>query len=285
MGCFRLWIHLILVLTFALYGCGEKEETAQIRATPAYLKYFGEAPVPKEGVCFARVGFLPEAQDPSRLRPFPLFLFNEEMQLEKLIDRLLTMEEFSPRSKERLLTFPKGTLLRSVRHAGGEVAIDLELPETKADPASAAGWTAALAATAGQFPNVKRVRVTHKGVPLAGVPHQGIAPDDSRVSQPGVPEPLTVVGNWHKGENLPEEIQISFDRPVSIEQLHLQNQHGRKIEGDYYQSMFDMAVIIHPKQPQSISAGMPVELSWKAVDPLGRRSEGKRVFFLQRIDR
>ncbi len=284
MGCFRFWIHLIPVLAFALIGCGEREKSAQIRATPAYQKYFGQAPVPKEGVCFARVGYLPIAQDSSRLQPFPLFLFNEEKQLEKLIERLLNMEEFSPRSKERLLTFPKGTHLRSVRHTVDEVDIDLEFPEMKWDSAAAAGWAAALAATAGQFPEVKRVRVTHRGTPLAGGPPQGLKPKDTRVSQPGVPEPLMISGNW-LGEEHPAEIQVSFDRPVSIEELLLQDQHGGKIEGDYYQSMFDMAVIIRPQQPESITAGMPLELRWKAVDSLGRSSEGKRVFFLQRVDR
>ncbi|NIQ98366.1 MAG: hypothetical protein GWO11_07980, partial [Desulfuromonadales bacterium] len=53
-------------------------------------------------------------------------------------------------------------------------------------------------------------------------------------------------------------------------------------EGDYYQSVFNMSVIIHPENPGRIREGMTLRAHWNVVDDLGRRGQGTEEFTLQR---
>lgn len=275
----RTWAVLLLTPLLLFTGCQERSSGGQIKATPAYVDHFGPPPTPEEGSCFARVGYFPTVTDPTRIVPVPLFLFAEQNQLRLLLERLIRFEHFAPLGEGLFNPFPKGTSLTSVSRTDGEVTVELQLPRTLSEDESV-GLVRSVALTAGQFEGVDRVAVRGGGKGLAGMPQGGIVPERNWAADPGSPRPLVVVGNWEA--DLLKEILIDFDRPVTLERLEVKDEGGRPVRGEHFLSAFDMAVVVHPDLPASLSEGMQLTVSWAVVDRHGRRGEGEESFRLLR---
>lgn len=276
-ACFSL-MALILVA-----GCRDQDQGPQgeVKATDAYIEAFGEPPTPQRGSCFARVGYLPLRGEPERVMPVPLFLFSEEEQLFKIIDRLVHMEKFAPLPEKNFNPFPDGTALRSVTRSGSIVTIELAFSGGQPASREVTAMSRVIALTMDQFPGIDRVRLMAEGEPLRGTPAEGVEADPSWRVGPGKPALLLVIGNWEESEQL-KEILINFDRPLEVEKITLTDQQGERVEGDFYRSAFDMAVVVHPEEPARFDEGTELNVEWSVVDRLGRRAGGEGAYPLVR---
>jgi len=277
----------LLVLLLAA-GCDkagpEPAAIGSVKANAAFLEHFGEPPVPDQGTCYARVGYLPLAGEPARVRAVPLFLFREGDQPSRLLERLVTGDwEFAPRSG-LLNPFPPGSTVRITGQAGDRITIDLLLPATDGAAWDPAIMVAPLVETALQFEEVKSVFITVGGVALAATPADGFRHDPRRIAPAGPPRPIMAVGNWEEGENDPEEVLVNFDRPITIQEFRLTDAAGREIRGEYFRTGFDMSVVVHPAVPGELREGMMLKVAWKVGDRLDRTSSGEETFSLKRHD-
>ena len=51
-----------------------------------------------------------------------------------------------------------------------------------------------------------------------------------------------------------------------------------------YHSVFKMAVVIHPRHPESLGAGDQLRAEWRVVDTLGRANRGVTTLALQKYE-
>lgn len=272
-----------LVLTVAACQKDSSPEPApSVKANPAYLTAFGEPPVVAKGSCFARVGYYPLRDAPDQLRAMPYFLFDVQTELPLLFERLVNNPAAFPAAGPLLNPFPPGSRVR-VGPMTEVLELALNLEQTP-DPQRLDAMAAALTETAGQYPEVKRVNLLLNGSPWPGMPADGFRSDPTRIVDPGPPQLLLVIGSWETGATGPEEILADFDRPVSIESFTLSDEAGHKLEGEYFTSAFDMAVVLHPQTPATLREGMPLSAAWRVTDRLGRSGAGEGRFLLQRHD-
>lgn len=288
----RKWlVFLALLLAAALLagGCRRHEEkpaTAKggINASDAYRRYFGPPPRVEKGALFAMVGYLPLASDPAKVTPLPLFLFSKRGRLLQVVRRLLTVD---PSAAERigvLNPFPRGTQLRSMKQQGDTMVIDLAIPPAwQPVPGQMQQMQVSLGFTLLQFPGVRRILLRQNGAPLPGLPASAYLPDPKAVSPPGPPVLLGVVGSWEKGSKGPEQVSVFFDRPVTVEKLHLTNLAGEPVQGEKFRSIFDMALVIRPKKPATLHEGMRLEVDWQVRDRQGRSARGQSEVRLLRM--
>jgi germination protein M len=279
---------LIFLAVVLLAGCDRPEPkaapAASARANAAFLQHYGEPPLPEQGTCYARVGYYPLAGEPGKVRPVPFFLFRENDQLARLLERLLENHwEFSPESGLHN-PFPGGSRVVISGQAGDSVTLDLLFSGEGIGEEALGQMIAPLVETALQFEELERVFITVAGVPLAKMPADGFRRDPARIAPPGPPLPLMVVGSWAEGEENLEELLINFDRPVEVHELRLTDAAGREIKGDYYRAGFDMAVVVHPAEPGALREGTALRVAWRLEDRLGRSGSGEQEFALQRYD-
>jgi hypothetical protein len=282
---------LFLMLLAAVVGCERQGEAkkepvpvaSNVEATPAYRSFFGEPPTVAEGSCYALVGYYPLAARPGKISPFPLFMFDREDQLEVVTEQLLRWGEGWDMGGAAINPFPPGTELLSLIRSGDLVRVELSEPAlTGSDPAGQKLILAVLGHTLVQFEGVDRVQVVAGGTLLPQQAERGFYPDPEVVMLPGEPRALTVAGVWEEGAADPEEVSVFFDRPVLVEEVRV-SVDGRRLEGDYFTSVFDMAVVIRPKEPALLQEGLPVTVAWRIVDRLGRHGNGEKTFSLQRV--
>ena len=280
-----LGLSALLLTAALLAGCEKKAPPAPagtVKASTAYVEYFGQPPTPESGTCFARVGFFPLRSEPDKVRPVPLFLFREEGQLQLLLDRLVSGEVTFPEGSELFNPFPAGTRVQ-VRSLGeGVTELTLSLDGTSTAAPDFAAMAAALTETAVQFDEVGKIQILLDGAPLAGMPAGGFRHEALRVAAPDSPQLLMVGGNWEHGAEDPEEILANFDRPVTIGNFRLRDAAGQEVKGKYYQSAFDMAVVIHPENPSAFREGISLWAEWEVTDALGRQGRGEGAFRLRR---
>lgn len=283
---------LFILLLAALVGCERKEEAKKepakaagnVEASQAYRSWFGEPPTVAEGTCFALVGYYPLAAAPGKVTPFPLFMFNREDQLQVVTEQLLRWGEGWDMGGAALNPFPAGTELLSLTRTGDLVRVELSEPAlTGSDGAGQKLILAVLGHSLTQFEGVERVQVVAGGVLLPLQAERGFFPDPEAVAPPGEPRALTVAGVWEEGTASPEEVSVFFDRPLRVEEIRV-SVDGRRLEGDYFTSVFDMAVVIRPKEAAELREGLPVTVAWRVVDRLGRKGEGEKVFALGRVE-
>lgn len=283
---------LLILLLAALAGCERREEAKKepataagnVEASQAYRSWFGEPPTVAEGTCFALVGYYPLAAAPGKVTPFPLFMFNREDQLQVVTEQLLRWGEGWDMGGAALNPFPAGTELLSLVRTGDMVRVELSEPALSGgDAAGQRLILAVLGHTLTQFEGVARVQVVAGGALLPQQAERGFYPDPEAVAPPGEPRALTVAGVWEAGAASPEEVSVFFDRPLRVEEVRV-SLDGRRLEGDYFTSVFDMAVVIRPKEPAQLREGLPVTVAWRVVDRLGRKGEGEKVFTLGRVE-
>jgi hypothetical protein len=281
------YLYLVLLggLVLAAAACQKDaptDPTPTVKANMAYQNAFGQPPVPAKGQCFARVGYYPLRAAPEQLGAVPFFLFDAQSELPLLLERLVNNPAPFPAEGTLQNPFPAGSTLQ-VGPRATTLDLALSVPQSPATELLAP-MAAALTETAGQYPEIERVRIRLNGAPWPGMPAEGFVPEPERIVAPGPPLLLLVVGSWESDAAYPREILADFDRPVSIDSFTLQDQDGQQIKGDYFTSVFDMAVVLHPQDPTVLHEGMTLHASWRVTDRLGRSGEGEGRFELQRHD-
>lgn len=252
------------------------EKPGTVVVTPAYEKYFGGAPSVDKGTAYAFVIYFPSSKEAGKVVPFPFFTFNEESIKKVSIERLLSGMETGSYQGE-FIPFPGGVRLLSISDDQGTITVNFSKEMGKsADEATAR----AVALTLRQFKDVKNIRVQAEG---SESPLSTLVPDDgdSNVLQPSPPRLLAVTAMRDKGAEDIEEVNAFFDRPVDIKELKLLSGDGQQFPGDLYHSVFDMAAVLKPKTPAQFKERMPIRVSWKVVDKLGRQAEGDKVWLLE----
>ncbi|MFK5927087.1 MAG: GerMN domain-containing protein [Desulfuromusa sp.] len=278
-------IYLTLIVVVFVAGCQQQPAApvGSVEANPAYLKYFGDPPQVSKGVGYARVGFFPLLENPQKVRAVPLYLFSENKQLQQILQRVtggemipfLNGQFYHPFSvedqfrvnpvKDNVLTL-EITSKREIRRAD-LAAIALSLTET-----------------ALQFSEVKLVQVLVNGEPLPFMPKAGFSHSPEKISAVAPPALLVAAGVWEAGSEDPAELVVNFDRPVAIENIKLTDSSGKKIEGEYFRSVFDMAVVVHPADASLFHEGTKIHIDWDVTDKLGRSNKGSSFLALKRID-
>jgi hypothetical protein len=286
-GKILTYATFFIIIGLVAVGCENRKKTAEtgsVQANQAFLEHFGQPPTPERGTCFARVGFFPSTTDPGKVRAVPYFLFRETGQLEQILDRMVSERDIFPAGADMTTPFPPGTEVSLSSVQAGLVELNLLTPEdgiAELDPEAAA---LALTETAVQFEEIERVRILLNGDPLPGMPADGFRYQPDRIAPVGPPVLLTVIGTWEEGGEAPEEILIGFDRPVTVETFQLLDGSGLQVKGEYYRSVFDMAVVIHPESPHDFTDGMTLRAEWDVTDTLGRKGKGAGDFTLIRHD-
>jgi len=279
---------VMLLLAAALLTACEKKPAevpaGTVKASPVFLEYFGAPPTPERGIGFARVGFYPLREEVPKVRAVPFFLFRENGQPGLLLQRLVSSEVTFPGKSPLVNPFPAGSRLQLRSLADSLIELDLTLGAAVADSVMLAAMAAALTETAVQFDEVSRVRLYLDGKPWPGMPPEGFSHDARRIVDPGAPILLSIVGVWDKAEPDPEEILANFDRPVTIHRFALRDAAGNDVQGKFFQSVFNMAVVLHPEKAAEFREGITLTAEWEVVDSLGRTGSGAERFSLLRLE-
>lgn len=287
-------LSLLLLLVLPLSACKKKEQppplkNVRISATKAYEKYFGTAPTTNKGTCFAFVIYFPSAGYPGKVVPFPFFTFDEGSIKKVAMERLLSGMDVGSYKGEFLQPFPAGTHLLGIKEANGAVTVNFSNEVKKMDAGAACDGGAfdALALTLSQFRGVKEVNIAVEGkggvIPFSHgcLVRQPLAVNEGAVRPPGPPRLLEVAALKEKGAKQIEDVQVYFDRPVDVRNVEIDDKDGKPFAGEIYQSVFDMAAVLKPKDPSAFTGGMPVKVRWKVTDKLGRVGEGENTFALE----
>jgi Sporulation and spore germination len=275
------FLLLVTIGLLSLISCKKQEplppaQPARVSATKAYEQYFGPAPTTDKGSCYAFVIFFPSAKEPGKVVPFPFFTFNEESMKKVAVERLLAGMEVTAYKDEILQPFAPGARLLEFARADGLWRVNLS-KDFLAPGKSREGLLNALVMTLTQFDEVRGIRVLEDGKDL-DYARGAQLPSPSSVLDPSPPRLLSVTAVRDKGAKDVEEVSAYFDRPVEIKELTLSDRSGKPFAGDIYQSVFDMAGVLKPKDPAMFKAGMPVKVHWKVIDKVSRAAEGGGEF-------
>lgn len=267
---------ILLALTTLLIGCqkepAEEFTPGKVEATEAYLDHFGVPPQGKAGRAYARVGYLPSRENPTQLVARPIFIFSEQDELQKILEKLISGDLIFESDESVYSPFPAGLSLTLEPITGKTLHIML---------ATTQGWSSgldiaasALAETALQFDEVRKVKVSLNGSPPPDMPEEGYSHNGNLIGKLDPPTLILMLAAWEKDEKDPKEILIEFDRPIKVQKFELSHENGKKVEGDYYISIFKMAVVVRPKQPELFEEGSILKAKWSVVDELGRANSG-----------
>lgn len=279
---------LAIVLFATLAACTsterkEAEKQGSVSATGEFVKHFGPAPSVDKGTAYAFVVYFPSFKEPGKVIPFPFFSFDEaslkRVALAKLVGGLGEVRAYRGVVSQ---LFPVGTRVLDVTQAGGRVTANFskELSGGKRDSVTERALANAIVLTLRQFEGVSSVTVQVEGAP-GDLAKQAKKGDEGAVVQLAAPRLLGVTAMKDKGESDVEEVDVFFDRPVDIEELVIAGADGKQFQGDVYQSVFDMAGVLKPKDPSQFKAGLPVKVRWNVTDKLGRNSSGESEMFLE----
>ena len=278
---------LTLAIICAGIGCSRKEapapaKAARISATPAFESYFGPAPSTDKGTCYGFVIYFPRAKEPGKVTPFPFFSFDEASLKKVALERMVAGMDERSYAGEFLQLFPKGSRLLSLNERAGVVSADFSKELRPAADHSIRGRALydAIALTLAQFSGVTRVQLKCKGVDL--FPAEQALPDAaSIVVQPSAPRLLNLIA-MKQGPSAPvQEVDALFDRPVNIQEFQFLENDGTLLAGDVFNSMFDMAAVLKPKDPGKLGQGTKVRARYKVVDKMGRGAAGESSFVLE----
>jgi len=282
---------VLLLVALAMlfsFGCTKKEKPAagkpvRVSATQAFVDNFGPAPTTDKGTCYAFVIYFPSAKAQGKGLPLPFFTFDEGTLKRVAVQRLMAgMSDVKSYSGEVLQPFPQGARLLGLNEKDGVVTANFspEILRPQSDPAAERAMISALVLTLRQFNGVKNVRIQVDGKDnrldalIAGVDLHGVL-------EPSTPRLLSVTAMKEKGVKNVGEVNAFFDRPLDIKMLQMSGADGKPFQGDVYQSVFDMAAVLKPKDPSLFKAGMPVKVRWQVVDKKGRAADGDNELMLE----
>ncbi|MBJ6750239.1 GerMN domain-containing protein [Geomonas anaerohicana] len=272
---------ILFLLVFAFTGCTSRKEPpaeakGRVNATGAFVNYFGPVPPVDKGTCYGFVIYFPSAKEPGKVLPFPFFTFDEASIKKVALGKLLAgMGDQKAYQGELAQPFPAGSRVLDVSQSGGTVSVSFskELGTMKPDPQAERAIVNAVVLTMRQFSGVTDVTIKVDGAYTAF--NKLVAEADEKAVLPLTePRLLGVVGMKEKGAAKVEEVDAFFDRPVDIKELSLSGADGKKIDGEIYQSVFDMAGVLKTRTPLSLQAGAPIKVHWKITDKLGRSASG-----------
>jgi len=265
---------IFFVFIFLLVGCEQQEAkvaVGKVYPSSLYLQYFGEPPTVQQGYAYAHVGYLPLADRSGKVLPIPLFMYNENQQLDRILSQLFSDKLMVSERSKLLLPATQGVSLVQLDQAGDTLTVSLS-PSAAGSAIDWAGIERAIVETATQFENVDRVRILYDNLPSKLQPVEGYRHRPEMIAEVPAPTLLDVVGFWAAGGKGPEEILVNFDRPVTISGFRLLNTAGEPVAGNYFTSLFDMAVVVQPSQPELFAEGVTLSVAWDVEDRLGRRS-------------
>jgi hypothetical protein len=275
---------LIFALALLLFACTQEAPpaiTGSVEANSAYLYHFGKPPAVKAGKAFARVGYLPLREQHYKLGAVPLYLFDKNDQLPRLLDRLVSGDLTLPPDSPLYNPFPPDTQVRVAANPEKVLTLSLYFAETASyDPTP---MTNALVETAAQLDDIERVIVLLNGRAVTGMPEAGFTSDRKRIIDVAPPALIMIAGIWDEGEAALEEIAVNFDRPITVNSFSLSHADGTKVLGDYFVSAFQMSVVVHPETPGIFQDGTVLQVQWEVVDALGRVGQGRQVLPLRRF--
>lgn len=301
MSTLRLLVAAGLVL-IAITSCAKEQKTSpakqvRVSATAAYEKYFGPAPTTDKGTCYAFVIYFPSAKEPGKVVPFPFFTFDQASIRQVALERLLGGMDVGSYKGEMFQPFAPGTRILGIAEQNGVVTVNFskEILVSKADAAVEKALLDAVALTLSQFSGTREVRMEIEGkesgsvdgkdvgrfLGHGGLEQQPLTPEESAVLPPSPPRILSVTAMKEQGSKEVEEVNVFFDRPVTIKELRITDGGGKSFEGEVYHSVFDMAAVLKPKEPSLFKAGLPVKVRWKVTDKAGRSAEGTGEFSLE----
>jgi germination protein M len=288
-------IYIMRILSFALLtaallgtftGCSAKEtappaKAAKVAATKAFEGYFGAAPGTDKGTCYAFVIYFPRAKESGKVTPFPFFSFDEASLRKVALQRMIGGMDESSYAGEFLQLFPKGSRLVSLTESKGTAVANFskELSPVAADPEKGRALFNAVSLTLLQFGGVTQVRVQSEGRDL--FPDTRLPVEAGVVVQPSAPRLLSLVAMKENAAAPVGEVDALFDRPVDIKEFQFQGNDATLLAGEVFHSMFDMAAVLKPKNPEKFTPGTQVRVRYKVVDKMGRSAEGERSFALQ----
>ncbi|MHB8765938.1 MAG: hypothetical protein ACYDA8_16605 [Deferrisomatales bacterium] len=246
------------------------------RATPAYREAYGAPPALEPGLtCLAAVVYLPGigvSGGAAKLSALPLFSVNPDRVAHEAARVLVQGHPVAVRLFAVPRLFPADSRLDGLDLANGIATVRVTPGAGATHPLAGA----ALAATLGQFEGIRGARLA-----LAGGPPADLAPPAKAAFEPPPPPRLLdVVSSVHPGEE-PEEVNALFDRPLDVTAFSLRLADGGALPGKTYTSMFDMAVVVRPDDPRLLREGLPLRLSWKVKDRVGREAAGERAVELR----
>lgn len=253
------------------------EKPGHVVTTAAYERSFGPAPTVDKGTAYAFVIYFPSAKTASKVVPFPFFSFDEASLKKVSVERLLSGMDVGSYNGE-FEAIPPGTRIVSFNDNQGTVRVVLSKEfRTDANDKKSEAFAAAISTTLRQFKGVKNVIVQVEGS------EQQITAvtDENAILDPGPPRLLNVAAMQDKGAKNIEDVNAFFDRPVDVKELKLYSKDGQQYAGDLFHSVFDMAVVLKPKDPSQFKERTPIRVRWKIVDKLGRQAEGDSVWLLE----
>jgi len=285
MSRYAIWIIFCVGFFVALLACRQEQPPPAfgfVEANNSYQQYFGDPPEVREGKAYARVAFLPLKEDTNRVSPVPIYLFKESDQLTSILNRLASGELLLPIDSLLFNPFSSRINLAVNSRHDGTVTLLLELPDDSSIDLEI--FLPAIIETAVQFSDIERVIVLVDNEPVAGMPDGGYRSNPQRVSDVAPPDLIMISGTWDEGEKDPEEIMVSFDRPVTINTFQLTHADGKRVDGEYFSSVFQMAIVVHPENPSQFRDGMELTLAWDVIDAKGRVGTGNRSLPLQKFE-
>lgn len=276
----------IAILIFSsLSGCQNESKpevaSGKVEATQAYLDNFGVPPQGKAGLAYARVGYLPSITPPHQLQARPIFAFSRDDELQKILEKLLSGDLISELSGTVYNPFPNDLSLKLEPVANSTLSVHLSTAQDWQNNVQIA--VSALTETALQFDAVQRVKVLINGATPNDMPELGYVHDKERIGLLDPPTIFLILGVWEIGSEDPEEILVEFDRPIKVNSFELLHESGEKVQGDYYKSVFQMAVVTHPKDPSLFKEGTALKINWSVEDDLGRNGSGSDIVSLKKV--
>lgn len=282
----RATSFLFIALLMTLFtGCssGDQQpvkEKGRVVATADFIRHFGPAPKVDKGTAYAFVVYFPSAKEAGKVIPFPFFSFDEpslkKVALLKLIGGLGDLKGYQGEVSQ---PFPSGVRVLGIVQSKGEAVANFgkEMGDGKSGALAQPGALDALQLTLKQFPGVSRVVLQVEGKEVA----HGRTADESAIAKPAGPRLLSVTAMKDKGAADIDEIDLFFDRPLQIKELKITGTDGKPYQGDIYQSVFDMAAVIKPKDPGKFAPGQQVKVRWSVTDNLGRNASGDGEFTVE----
>lgn len=282
-----LRILLILLFIFFTIGCQQEQQSSReqgvVEANDAYLNNFGAPPYETKGRAFARVGYLPLRSNPNLLRAIPLFLFTDQNQLGHILKKLTSGELNLPAESDIYDPFEKNINITIKSLEDGLLVLDLSA--TKAWSAFNLGAVSrVITETAVQFPDVSHVRLLLDGQPFVNMPKDGFVHNPEDLTEVDKPTLVDITGTWHKDEEELEEIAVLFNRPIKINGFALYDKARKKVAGEYFTSILQMAVVIHPDNPDALKEGTVLQAEWDITDRMGRTNTGTNRLPLKYVE-
>lgn len=283
------FLSLTLIFFFgaiSLVGCQQEEmpieNTGIVDATKAYINFYGVPPQGKAGRAYAAVGYLPTKGNPEKIGPLPIFLFTEENQMEKVLRKLVSGELITSDKQIYDNPFPDDIEINIKSKQEGTLVLDLVTAQQWESEPQRSGMVA-LMETALQFDEAEFVKITLNGDPIPWVENAGYHHQPEFIIEVPPPILILMLGAWETGQEEPEEVLVEFDRPVKVNTFELYHLDGQKVEGDYFKSIFQMAIVVHPKKPELFQEGTSLRAKWAVVDELGRENSGVDTMQLKKF--